>query len=117
MEEEIQVRFKGNSLILIGSATLIQEKNQITKSGNLALFVAKKILLGKLTSVEKEKACLEVELMKKLHHPNIVKYHNSFIEDGMLIIVMEYCEEGDLSHHIKRQKKKAEFYKEKKLLN
>lgn len=55
--------------------------------------------------------------MKKLHHPNIVKYIDSFIEDGMLIIIMEYCEEGDLSHHIKRQKKLAKNFSETKVLN
>jgi len=78
------------------------------------------VLLGKLTKPEMEKASQEVELMKKLNdlnHPNIVKYHNSFMEDGMLIIVMEYCEEGDLSQHIKNRKKAGKFFEEKLLLN
>ena len=55
--------------------------------------------------------------MKSLTHPNIVKYEDSFIEDGILIIIMEYCEEGDLSHHLKRQKKLNKHYPEKKILN
>jgi len=60
---------------------------------------------------------MEVELMKKLLHPNIVKYYDSFIEDGMLIIIMEYCEEGDLAHTIKISKKENNYFKEEKILN
>jgi len=34
----------------------------------------------------------KVELLKKFNHPHIVAYEESFIEDGELIIIMEYCE-------------------------
>jgi len=44
----------------------------------------------------------KVELLKQLNHPHIVGYEESFIEDGELIIIMEYCEEGDLDYHIKQ---------------
>lgn len=35
---------------------------------------------------------LEVNLLKELKHPNIVSYKTSYINQGLLIIVMEYCE-------------------------
>jgi len=70
-----------------------------------------------MTQKEKRKAFSEVEVMKKFTHPNIVMYYDSFIEDGMLIIIMEYCEEGDLSHHIKRSKKENKYFSEDKILN
>jgi len=39
---------------------------------------------------------MEVNLLKNLKHPNIVAYKTSFISQGILIIIMEYCE-GKLS--------------------
>ena len=33
-----------------------------------------------------------MKLLKELKHPHIVNYVDSFIEDGELIIIMEYCE-------------------------
>ena len=35
---------------------------------------------------------MEVNLLKNLNHPNIVSYKTSFISQGLLIIIMEYCE-------------------------
>ena len=34
----------------------------------------------------------QVKLLKELKHPNIVSYKDSFIDEGILIIIMEYCE-------------------------
>jgi NIMA (never in mitosis gene a)-related kinase len=59
-------------------------------------YIAKKVLLGSLEEKEQKGALLEVELLKNLNHPNIVSYKTSFISQGLLIIVMEYCE-GKLS--------------------
>ena len=48
---------------------------------------------------------MEVNLLKNLAHANIVGYKGSFVERDILIIVMEYCEVGDLSYHIKKRQK------------
>ena len=68
--------------------------------------------MNQLTPKEQEGALLEVNLLKNFSHPNIVNYKTSFIDMGLLIIIMEYCEGnssisyqflvGDLSFHIKR---------------
>ena len=44
----------------------------------------------------------EVQILKKLDHPNIIKYFGSFVEEASLYIVMEYAEGGDL-HKILKQ--------------
>lgn len=46
---------------------------------------------------------MQVDLMRRLHHPNIVGYKDSFLtpRKDHLCIVMEYCDGGDLSTHIK----------------
>ena len=85
---------KGN----FGAAYLIENKKDATK------YVAKKILLGQLPEKEQQNALLEVNLLRYLNHPNIVGYVGSFIEKGMLIIIMEYWDVGDLSYHIKQKK-------------
>lgn len=35
---------------------------------------------------------IQAKLLKELHHSNIVQFQDSFLEDGQLIIIMEYCE-------------------------
>ena len=55
--------------------------------------------------------------MRDLNHPHIVRYIESFVENDTFIIVMEYCEEGDLAHHIKRMSKKKEHFSEDLVLN
>jgi len=61
-------------------------------------------MLGQLPEKEQQNALLEVNLLRYLSHPTIVDYIGSYIEDGTLIIIMEYCEVGDLSYHIKKKK-------------
>ena len=38
---------------------------------------------------------MEVVILRKLIHPHIVKYYDSFIDQGYLNIIMEYCERGN----------------------
>jgi hypothetical protein len=59
-----------------------------------------------VSSKERKAMKLEVELMKKLDHPNIVRYHDSFLtaRKANLCIMMEYCDGGDLEGHIKRSR-------------
>ena len=60
---------------------------------------------GKLTPEQKEKYYTnEIELLKKLDHPNIVKYYKSFTENNNLYIIMEYFDNGDLLDYIKALK-------------
>ena len=56
----------------------------------------------RISKEEKEKYFKsEIELLKKLNHPNIVKYYKSFREDDQLYIIMEYFDNGDLSDYVK----------------
>ncbi|CAI2359739.1 unnamed protein product [Moneuplotes crassus] len=94
-----------------GSAFLVKRKSDGEK------YVAKKIALGKLPEKEQQSALMEVELLKHLDHPNIVDYYGSYIEEGVLIIIMEYCDVGDLSYHINKKKKAGENFTEDEILN
>lgn len=58
--------------------------------------------------------------MKHLEHPNIVQYKASFIEKGVLIIIMEYCEgkQNELHaswgfglSHQEEEERRGQFYR------
>ena len=42
-----------------------------------------------------------IELLKKLNHPNVVKYYKHFKENNKIYIIMEYFDNGDLNTYIK----------------
>jgi NIMA (never in mitosis gene a)-related kinase len=81
------------------------------------LYVAKKIILQGLNSTEQQSAHMEVQVLKSLNHPNIVQYKESFIEKDELIIIMEYCEAGDLSKALKARKDAHKFFSEQEILS
>ncbi len=50
--------------------------------------------------------------MAALSHPNVVKYFDSFLDEGKLNIVMEFCDGGDLQQYLKRHARDREFVPE-----
>ena len=54
----------------------------------------------------------EVRVLMTLQHPNVVTYHKHFTDSGMLNIVLEYADNGDLAQHIARAKKRGLRFKE-----
>eukprot|EP01029_Cantina_marsupialis_P016521 TRINITY_DN3687_c0_g2_i1.p1 TRINITY_DN3687_c0_g2~~TRINITY_DN3687_c0_g2_i1.p1 ORF type:complete len:798 (-),score=175.44 TRINITY_DN3687_c0_g2_i1:284-2677(-) len=57
---------------------------------------------NKLESQQKDVLAREVRVLANLHHPNVIKYDECFIEKGVLNIVMEYCDQGSLADQIKK---------------
>lgn len=53
---------------------------------------------------EKQMLVSEVNLLRELRHPNIVRYYDRIIDrtNTKLYIIMEHCEGGDLSSLITR---------------
>lgn len=54
----------------------------------------------------------QVLLLASLNHPNVVKYHESFVEKDTLHIVMTYCSNGDLAKTIKTYARAKKFFEE-----
>ena len=65
------------------------------------LFVVKEVSLAKMTSKEKDEARHEVKVLSQLSHPNITQYTEHSERNGILSIVMEYADGGDLYQRIK----------------
>jgi NIMA (never in mitosis gene a)-related kinase len=75
----------------------------------------KSIELSKLPSESRDKALQEVQLLRSLDHPNIVRLKDSFQEKGILHILMEYVDGGDLAQMIKQRNSKP--FSEEEIMN
>lgn len=58
--------------------------------------IIKVIDISKMSASEQASTFQEVEILKKLSHPNIIKYMDSFKQAGQLCIVTEFAEGGDM---------------------
>ncbi|VDM41838.1 unnamed protein product [Toxocara canis] len=68
-----------------------------------SLVILKEINMLELTTQERQLALNEVSLLSKLDHPHIISYYDSFEENGILMIEMEYAEGGTLAQLLARQ--------------
>ena len=55
-------------------------------------------------------------LLRNLSHAHIVSYKTSFVDKGELIIIMEFCEMGDLAYHVKKMRQKGEHFTEETIM-
>ena len=81
-------------------------------------FVCVKIIkIKNIPRKEREATKVEVELLKRLNHPNIVRYIDSFLSKNSesLCIAMEYCDGGDLASQVKAARRK--LFSEDKILH
>ncbi|RHY98321.1 hypothetical protein DYB37_008168 [Aphanomyces astaci] len=69
--------------------------------------VWKEVDYGQMTEKEKQLIVSEVNILRELKHPHIVRYLDRVIDkqSTKIFIVMEYCEGGDLSRLIKRHRR------------
>ncbi|OMJ85173.1 hypothetical protein SteCoe_13566 [Stentor coeruleus] len=78
------------------------------------LLVWKEIEYGDMNEREKQQLVAEVNILRELRHPNIVRYYDRLIDkiNSKIYIVMEYCEGGDMSGVIKKCKRDRDFLPE-----
>jgi NIMA (never in mitosis gene a)-related kinase 1/4/5 len=70
-------------------------------------FAMKEIKLDKLSAKEKEYTKTEVKILKQIRHPNIIKFEDSFTENGKFYIIMELATNGDLQQRISNYSEKG----------
>jgi serine/threonine protein kinase len=67
-------------------------------------YALKIIDLQFLTKKEKEEAQNEIQFLKVLKGPTIIKFHEAFVIQNKIHIVMEYASEGNLAHAVEAKK-------------
>ena len=102
--EPISLIGKGN----FGSITKIRRKS------DGKILVWKELNYGSMKEKYKHHISSEINILKELHHPNIVKYYDRIIdkENTKIYIIMEYCPGGDISQLIKRCRHSKQYLNE-----
>ncbi|XP_012883495.1 PREDICTED: serine/threonine-protein kinase Nek11 [Dipodomys ordii] len=96
-----------------GTVYLVSDKK--AKRGE-ELKVLKEISVGELNPNETIQASLEAQLLSKLDHPAIVKFHASFVEQANFCIITEYCEGRDLDYKIQECKEAGKVFPENQVV-
>ena len=79
-------------------------------------YAIKRLNFKDINEKEKKQINNEVSCIKKLRHPNIISYKDSFNdEDNYFNIVTTFCEGGDIYNKI--QKQNGEYFSEEQILN
>mmetsp|Transcript_8341 Transcript_8341/g.9032 ORF Transcript_8341/g.9032 Transcript_8341/m.9032 type:complete len:630 (-) Transcript_8341:162-2051(-) len=76
--------------------------------------VWKELNYGKMSEKEKQQLVTEVNILRELRHPHIVRYYDRIIDKSkaQIYIVMEYCEGGDLARMLKKSLKEKDHFHE-----
>ncbi|XP_044530486.1 serine/threonine-protein kinase Nek2 [Gracilinanus agilis] len=84
---------------------------KIRRKSDGKVLVWKELDYGSMTEAEKQMLVSEVNLLRELKHPNIVRYYDRIIDrsNTTLYIVMEYCEGGDLASVITKCTKERHY--------
>ena len=87
---------------------------KIKRRADGKLLVWKDMDYGTMTESEKQQLVSEVNLLRELKHPYIVRYHDRVIDrsKSRLYLIMEFCAGGDLSAQISKCRKQLTYLDE-----
>lgn len=78
--------------------------SQIRRKSDGMILACKEVSFAKMSEKEKMQLVSEVNILRELRHPNIVRYYERIIdkENYKIYIIMEFCNGGDLTSIIRR---------------
>ena len=81
-------------------------------------YAIKRLNFKDINEKEKKQINNEVSLIKKLNHPNIISYKDSFNDQSNYFnIVTKFCEGGDIYGQIQKKKEEKDYFNEEQILN
>lgn len=88
--------------------------SKIRRKTDNKILVWKELDYGKMSEKEKQHIVAEVNILRDLKHPNIVRYFDRIIDkkNTKIYIITEFCEGGDIGALIKRCKKNKDYIAE-----
>ena len=88
--------------------------SKVRRKSDGKTLVSKELYYGTMTGKEKQQLVSEVNILRELRHPNIVRYYDRLIDkqNQKIWIVMEYCEARDLFLLFKKLKKDKQLLPE-----
>ena len=89
--------------------------SKIMRKSDKKILIWKELNFGNIPKKEKELITNEINILKELNHPNIVKQYEVIKDDinSKIYIVMEFCEGGDLDQLILKNKNNKQLADEK----
>lgn len=81
--------------------------SKVQRKADRKVFVWKEINYRSMNEKEKQQLVAEVNILRSLSHPHIVRYHDRLLDKARhtLYIVMEFCAGGDLARFLAQQKR------------
>mmetsp|Transcript_74695 Transcript_74695/g.175339 ORF Transcript_74695/g.175339 Transcript_74695/m.175339 type:complete len:971 (-) Transcript_74695:55-2967(-) len=89
---------------------------KVRRKSDGKLLVWKELNYGRMNKNERRMMINEVNILREMRHPHIVRYYDTIIivEKQKIYIVIEYCENGDLAtlieNHLKRKTRVQEGF-------
>ncbi|KQK22394.1 serine/threonine-protein kinase ATG1c isoform X1 [Brachypodium distachyon] len=68
----------------------------------------KEIAMERLSSKLRDSLLSEVDILRRIRHPNIIALHDSIKDSGRIYLILEYCRGGDLYSYLMRHKRVPE---------
>ncbi len=82
-----------------------------------SIVILKQIPFAGTSEIEQAEILNEVAVMSQIDHPSFITFLESFVDAGVLNIVMELAKGGDLGRAIKLQHKLAKSFEEDRIWN
>lgn len=96
--------------------------HKVKRHADNKVYACKEINYGSMSEREKQQLVAEVNILRDLSHPNIVKYYERYRhptycriidkKNTKIFLIMEYCPGGDLSQLLRKCRKEKDYIAE-----
>lgn len=83
--------------------------------GRKTVYACKTVAIGHLVPAQQKAVIREVQLLRRLRHPNIIRLFGSFVEGKNLYIITEFAQGGDLQSVVDKLKRTRKRMAERQL--